>query len=211
MSFRLICLTLVLQLACAGASQAQRKPKKQTSPVDSGKILDGVYQNRNFAFTYKIPFGWVDRTDDMRPGAAGGSSPPEGNEKTGEVLLAIFERPPLAAGDTVNSAVVITAESAASYPGLKTAADYFEPLTELTKSKGFTVVNEPYEVSVGMKRLVRGDFSKQLNQNLTMRQSSLVLLSQGYLVQFTFIGSSQDETDQLISRLTFSPTLRNQP
>jgi len=32
---------------------------------------------------------------------------------------------------------------------LKTAADYFGPLTELTTSKGFTVVNQPYLFTVG--------------------------------------------------------------
>ncbi len=193
------------------AHSASSKAHSKSKSGDLGSIRNGVYYNSQFSFTYKVPFGWVDRTEDMRPAAAGDSSQPSGNEKAGEVLLAMFERPPLAAGATVNSAVVITAESAASYPGLKTAADYFDPLTELTKAKGFTVVNEPYEVSVGMKHLVRGDFSKQLNQNLTMWQSSLVLLSQGYVVQFTFIASSQQEADQLISGLTFSPTLRNKP
>ena len=70
-----------------------------------------------------IPYGWVERTKEMQ----------EGNDAAeGEVLLAIFERPPQAAGDTINSAAVIAAESAANYPGLKKAEDYLGPLTEAT-------------------------------------------------------------------------------
>ena len=69
-----------------------------------------------------------------------------------QVLLAVFERPPEAMGDTVNSAVVIASESEKSYPGLKSAVDYFGPLEEVTKSKGFQVTNQPYEFSVGAKK-----------------------------------------------------------
>ena len=55
----------------------------------------------------------------------------------------MFERPPGAPGDTINSAVVIVAESLADYHGIKTAADYFGPITELTEQRGFKVENEP--------------------------------------------------------------------
>ena len=118
------------------------------------------------------------------------------------VLLSSFERPPEAKGDTVNSAIVIAAESVASYPGLRNAADYFGPLTELTTSKGFKVVNEPSEVSVGSKQLVRGDFSKDMG-TLTMYQASLVALEKGYVLSFTFLAGSEDDADALIDGLSF--------
>ena len=118
------------------------------------------------------------------------------------VLLSAFERPPEAAGDTVNSAVLIAAESVSSYPGLKAAEDYFRPLTEVATSRGFKVANEPYEVELGARRLVRSDFSKELGK-LTMYQASLVTREKAYVVSFTFIGSSQDEVEQLIEGLQF--------
>ena len=155
---------------------------------------DGVYRNPFFGFSYKAPYGWVDRTQDMQEGSEPGKS---------MVLLAMFERPPQAAGDTVNSAVIIAAETVASYPGLKTAADYFEPLSELTTSKGFKAVNEPYEYSVGAKRLVRGDFSKEMGK-LTMRQTSLVALQKSYVLSFSFVAGSSEEVDQLIEKLVFA-------
>jgi hypothetical protein len=108
-------------------------------------------------------------------------------------------------GDTVNSAVVIAAESAASYPGLKTAADYIGPLTELTTSKGFKADGDPSEVSMGSTRLVRLDFTRELGK-LTMHQSSLVLLRNKFVLSFTFLAGSTDEIEELIEKLTFDAT-----
>jgi len=118
------------------------------------------------------------------------------------VLLAVFERPPEATGSTINSAIVIAAEKTSQYSELKTAADYFGPITELATAKGFTVVNEPYDFPVGTKQLVRGDFSKPRG-SLTMVQSSLVMLEKGYVVSFTFIGGSEDEVNGLVENLSF--------
>ena len=177
------------------SAQASSKPKaRQASSPDSGSLANGVYHNSSFAFSCKIPFGWVDRTAEMQEGSEPGKS---------QLLLAVFERPPEAKGDTVNSAVVIAAESVASYPGLKSAADYLGPLTELTTSKGFKVVDEPYEVSVGSRQLVRSDFSKDMGP-LTMYQASLVTLEKGYVLSFTFLGGNEDDVDQRIGGLSFS-------
>jgi len=174
-------------------SSSKAAARASIATPDAGAITDGVYRNPFFCFSYKIPYGWVERTNDMQ----------EGNEpQKSLVLLAFFQRPPEAAGDTVNSAVVIAAESISSYPGLKTAADYFEPMTELTTSKGFKIVNEPYQFPVGAKQLVRGDFSKVLG-TVTMRQASLVALEKGYVVSFTFIGGSEDEIAELVEKLSF--------
>jgi len=143
-----------------------------------------------------MPYGWVDRTKDLQ----------EGNEpQKGEVLLAIFERPPQAAGETINSAVVIATESAASYPGLKRAEDYLGPLTELTTSKGFKAAGDPLSVTIDSRQLVRADFSKPLNEKLTMHQSTLVLLTKAQIVSFTFLAGSEDAVNDLIARLSFTP------
>jgi hypothetical protein len=183
----------------AGESSSKPRAKQTPTPraavIDRGSVVDGVYRNPSFGFTYKIPFGWVERTDQVQED----SSDPA---KT-LVLLSVFERPPEATGDTINSAVVIAAEKISSYSGLKTAADYFGPLTELATAKGFKVDNEPYEFSVGAMQLVRGDFSNPRG-SLTMHQTSLVMLEKGYAVSFTFIGGSEDEVDQLIEKLSFA-------
>ena len=139
----------------------------------------------------------MDRTEQMRDPAA--------DTDKSLLLLAIFERPPEARGETVNSAVVITAESTSAYPGLKTAADYFGPLTDVTTGKGFTMVNEPYYSSIGTRKVVRGDFSRKIG-DVTMYQSSIVTLEKGYFVSFTLLGGSQDEVNELIERLQIGPS-----
>jgi len=174
----------------------------KTSTPDLGAVTGSTYRNTFFGFSYKIPFGWVERTEDMRD---------DGEEGKSLVLLAVFERPPEATGNTVNSAVVIAAESVSSYPGLKTAADYFGPLTEVTLSKGFKVVNAPFDFPGGANQLVRGDFSKEVG-TLTMHQSSVVMLKKGYVVSLTVIGGSEDEVDELLEKLSFaagSPSRKN--
>jgi hypothetical protein len=174
--------------------QAKHIPPPRTAVPDQGSVVDGTYRNPNFGFSYKIPFGWVERTKEMQQDPA--------HLSKSSVLLAIFERPPEATGNTINSAVVIAIEKLSSFSGLKTAADYFGPVTELATARGFKVVNEPYEFSVGAKPLVRGDFSKERG-SLTMYQSSLVMLEKGYAVSFTFIGGSEHEVEELIEKLSF--------
>ena len=117
-------------------------------------------------------------------------------------MLAVFERPPDAPGETINSAVVIAVENLASYPGLKTPADYFGPITEIAEQQGFKAEAGPYSFAVGAKQLVRGDFSK-MRGKLPMRQSSLVMIEKGNIISFTFIGGSEDEVEDLINSLNF--------
>jgi hypothetical protein len=110
-----------------------------------GPAVDGTLKCPRFAFTYKSPFGWVDRTDEMQGEDTGteAGKPQTGSATSGkpETLLAIFERPPGAPGDTINSAVVIAAESLSDYHGVKQASDYFGPISELAEQRGFKVVS----------------------------------------------------------------------
>lgn len=189
-------LLVVVLLACS--SQAQLKPKspQRSAPVsDSGSIINGVYRNPTFAFSYKIAYGWVDRTQEMAEDSNGDSK--------SVLLLAVFERPPVAPGDSINSAVVIAAEASSSYPDLKNEAQYFDLVSELAKSKDLKVVNEPYNFPLGATQLVRGDFSKPLG-SLTLHQSTIVMMQKGYFVSFTFVGGSEDEVDELIESLSFT-------
>jgi hypothetical protein len=203
MNCRRVIAILLLGFSLA-ESQTQRKP---AAPPASKPAEDAqLYRNTTFGFRFQIPYGWVDRTKDMREQEA--TDRPDAKEKAsnigkGEVLLAVFERPPEATGETINSAVVIAAESAAAYPGLKKAKDYLGPLTELTASKGFKAEGDPSVIEIDARQLVRVDFTKALNDKLTMHQATLILLTKGQIVSFTFIASSEDELDNLIDGLHF--------
>src|ERR1700687_2309034 len=199
-------------------AQTQRKTAPVATPAAKPVATRNedaqLYRNPTFGFRYRIPYGWVDRTQEMgNPDARSdvqtkdvptkGTREPDAAGKS-DLLLAAFERPPEATGDTINSAVVIASESAASYPGLKKAEDYLGPLTELATSKGFKAECEPYALEVESHHLLRADFIKPLNDKLTMRQCTLVLLAKGRIVSFTFIAGSEDELDDLMDGLHFS-------
>jgi hypothetical protein len=202
------CLFAVALLNPAGrAQQPSTQPPAQSKSsgnarsaiLDAGTISAEAYRNTSFGFTCKIPFGWVDRTNEMSQDSNGDSKA----TKQSILLLAVFEHPPEATGDSVNSAIVVAAEPTSSYPELQNAGQYFGPLTALTKSKGFRVVNEPYDFPVGATPLVRGDFAKPLG-NLTMHQSTLVMLAKGYVLSFTFISGREDELDEIVEGLNFA-------
>ena len=119
------------------------------------------------------------------------------------LLLSVFERPPEAPDRGVNSGVVIAAENASSYPGLKTPAEYLGPLAELATASGFKATADPYEFQAGGKQLVREDFAKQSGAS-TLHQTSLVMLQKNWIVSFTFIAASDDEIDALLENLNFA-------
>ena len=178
-------------------------------------MSNGLYRNKGLGFTCKIPEGWVLRTDEMNAeedarNKTGEENRDEVGRTTGgdcphncsKVLLAAFSRPPEAKGEDVNSSILIAAESADSYPGLKDALQYFEPLTEVAKAQGFVADEEPYEFAVGSKTVARGDFHKNVGTRV-MRQSTLAMLSHGYAVSITVIGGTEDEVEELIDGLEF--------
>jgi hypothetical protein len=173
-------------------ASSSRLPPQPKASLDPGAINAGIYRNSAFGFSYRIPFGWVDRTADMQDDSAAASQ--------SRVLLATFERPPEAPGDTINSAVVIAAEPIPA--GIRSAGEYFASLSSLTTAKGFQAEEEPHECLVGTARFVRGDFSKARG-TLTVRQTSLVVLQKGHAVSFTFISGSADEVNELIEKLSF--------
>jgi hypothetical protein len=189
------------------AKQVNKSASSSASPLSSGTVSAGVYRNPAFGFRCKIPAGWVLRTEEMNAREGGDAKADEDNKAIGagkaeRVLLAAFSRPPEARGEDVNGSIVIAAESAAAYPGLKDAAQYFGPVTEVAKAQGFGVEEEPYEFAVGTRTVVRADFQKNVGTRV-MRQSTLVVLAHGYAVSFTFIGGTEDEVEEWVGELSF--------
>jgi len=191
-------MVALISLSLTLTAQAQSKTAPAHATTQTAKSANNedaqLYRNTAFGFRYPIPYGWVDRTKEMQEGS---------DVKKAELLLAVFERPPEATGDTINSAVVFASESVASYPGLKKAEDYLGPLTELATSRGFKPDGEPYALEVESRQLLRADFTKSLSDKLIMRQCTLVMLAKGQIVSFTFIAGTEDELDDLMDGLHF--------
>jgi len=204
----------------SSVKQAKKPAASANSGIDDGVITNGVYRNKTLAISCKIPPGWVLRTDEMnapeekepeeekqaKDDTASAKPPaPPASSAGARVLLAAFSRPPEARAEDVNASILIAAESAASYTGLKDAAQYFGPLTEVAKAQGFTIDEDPYEFAVGTKTLVRGDFHKDVGTRV-MRQSTLAILAHGYAISVTVIGGTEDEVEELIDGLMLGPS-----
>ena len=216
-SFPFIALTLVASSILTSAfaqdsssatsrSHGSPKPRSSESALDSGSVSAGVYRNSTFGFTCKIPAGWVLRTDDMNAREDNAKTDEDrtaDSDRAGRVLLSAYSRPPEARAEDVNASILIAAESVTAYPGLKDAAQYFGPVTEVAKAQGFEVDEEPYAFAIGTKKVVRGDFEKDVGTRV-MRQSTMVVLARGYVVSFTFIGGTEDEVEELINGLSFA-------
>jgi hypothetical protein len=201
-----------------------KKPSPQDSTLDPGSITNGVYHNKSLALSCKIPPGWVLRTDELNARQKQEEDKQEEEKKSetnveqkpedkpasssgAKVLLAAFSRPPEARAEDVNSSILIAAESAASYPGLTEAAQYFFPLTEVAKAQGFVPDEDPYEIAIGTKTLPRADFHKDVGTRV-MHQSTLALLAHGYAISITVIGGTDDEVEDLIDGLSFTSTTK---
>ncbi len=189
---------------------AQRPATRGKQPLPACEPLSGqLLRCPKLRFSYKVPFGWVDRTDDMQESASAAVANSEKDrnqaktEGTGKTLLAAFERPPGTSGSDVNSAVIIAAEARSAYPQVKTPADYFGPLSEIAEQRGFKMDGDPYSFSAGARQVVRGDFTGGDEKN-RIRQTSLVVLDRTCILSFTFLGGSEDEIDGLIENLTFT-------
>jgi hypothetical protein len=208
-------LTAPAQTSSTSSSSSSAKHvQKPAAPadfgIDAGTVTSGIYRNKTLALACRVPEGWVLRTDEMTAGEEDSPAPaqppaPKASTASAKVLLAAFSRPPEARAEDVNSSILIAAETATSYPGLTDAAQYFGPLTEVAKAQGFTIDEDPYEISVGTKTLVRGDFHKDIGSRV-MHQSTLALLSHGYAVSITIIAGTEDGVEELIDGLTFIST-----
>src|SRR2546423_593994 len=123
--------TLQAQAPAHSSSSKSKQTRKAIpgadSPSELGTVSNGVYRNAAFGFTCKIPAGWVLRTEEMNA-RDDESAKNDTNAAAGRVLLAAFSRPPEARAEDVNGSILIAAESTASYPGLKDAAQYFGPV-----------------------------------------------------------------------------------
>ncbi|MGA7170549.1 MAG: hypothetical protein WBX08_15450 [Candidatus Sulfotelmatobacter sp.] len=209
----------------SSSSSPRHAQKTAATRPDAGSVSNGVYRNWGFGFACKIPAGWVLRTEEMNEQADGDEAPAkEGRaplDRTaagrcpnkrgcGRVLLAAFSRPPEARGEDVNSSILIVAENVDAYPGLKEAAQYLGPVTEIAHAQGFEVINEPYEFVVGTKTLARSDFQKDVETRV-MWQSTLVVLARGYALSFTFIGGNEDEAEELVEKLSFAVEAKPRP
>jgi hypothetical protein len=204
----------VVQLRAQSASPGSHADKSAAqASLEPGSVSNGAYRNKPLGLTCKIPDGWVFRTDQMnaeqeqergstKDSTSASKTEAQASSAGAKVLLAAFSRPPEAAGQEVNSSILIAAEPVSAYPGLQDPEQYVTPLSEVAEAQGFSRDRDPYEISIGPQTLVRADFHKDVGTRV-MRQSTLVMLSRGYAISITAIAGTQDGVEELLNGLDF--------
>src|SRR5690349_18582155 len=82
----LLAPVLWAQQPAPASSKSQARTK--SSAAEIGATSDGVYHNPSFGFSYKLPFGWVDRTREMQDDL----HPASNDAAKALLLLSVFER-----------------------------------------------------------------------------------------------------------------------
>lgn len=207
---------LIASLLASLVSPTQNSPSSAKHPpnppppnvLGPGSLSNNLYRNKALGLSYKMPEGWVLRTDELNAREEEPQPAPQhpaASSQRSTVLLAAFSRPPEAKGEDINSSILIAAEPVSSYPGLKEAIQYLALIAEVAKAQGFTQDEDPYEIAIGPKKLVRADFHKDVGTRV-MRQSTLAMLSHDYGVSITVIAGTEDDVEELIDALSFTGT-----
>ena len=84
--------------------------------------------------------------------------------------------------------------------------------TQLADLRGLALAALPRMLDEGSalfshKTLVRGDFHKSVGTRV-MRQSTMVMLAHGSVVSFTVIGGTDDQVEDLVDSLSFTPVAK---
>ena len=143
-----------------------------------------------FGFSYKLPFGWVDRTRQMQDDSADASK---------SLLLLAILKASGGAGETINSAVVIAAERPSAYSGMKTAADEFGQIGT-HHSQRFPGKRPAHDFHSGPAIWCAAISANRAAPSPCARAPWSCW--KRVTVSFTFIGGSEDEISELIEKLS---------
>lgn len=193
---------------------------EQTGMPDNGAVKDGVYTNTFFGFSFTYPKDWVvhgeatnqrikelgkERT--TQSGALSEASAEVMFRNTSQ-LLTVFRHPVGTPGIAINPAVLVFAESVAHAPGITSGREYWLNARVVMLKTGAQVLNaEPVEVVFSGRKFFRDDYSLEVN-GVHLTQATLVHITRGYALAFSFLGEDQKSVDEMVKTMeTFKFTV----
>ena len=198
-----VLIVLVLSLldhAVSAQSNQQEKldhsDASQGKQVAAGSTTDGNrYQSDYFDFTYSLPDGLVEGTEQYRSGirALPGAHP---NPDT-FILLHADERANGSA-DPIGG-ITIMVDRLSRYPKGATEKDYIHHLvTKAMTDKGDELLQEGEEVIVSGKKFFRADY-KVNSHPMSGYQTVMLTFQKGFALSWTFFAQSKTEVDSMTS------------
>ena len=195
--------------AAAGSVSSAAKLKP-----DSGSIVENLYTNDFFGFTFEFPKGWSDQGQaarnyltEMDEATISGADPTikamlEVAAKRKTILLSVFEHP---VGSPVqfNSGIVVIAEDASFVPGMKNGSDYILRMKAAIKASqaDWKILREPTDITFGGIIFSRMDLQHEDSPGIAIYQSFVSTILKGDALAFVFTSTKLARLETMIDTL----------
>jgi hypothetical protein len=181
-STRLLALLVVL----SASAFAWQNPTESTAVnPDEGHVSDGVYVNKFFGFSYRIPSGLVPQSTEFKEHRIDPSKPARKNFVL--FLAAVPVKP--------YRNVAINAMSASD---LNDGAAYLQKTAAVSKTIGLTVLNEPEPRTLAGKNFFRQDYYSPRGP---FYQTHVCTIYKGYALDFVISASNREDIEPLFDSL----------
>jgi hypothetical protein len=165
--------------------------QKGTFSPEASNVVGNVYSNSYFGFSYRIPTGMTSNLGTFRRRIKAGE-----HERTYVLLSAFSSVPPSKA----RPGVVIMADEASPYGGLKDGAAYLKRITGTMIAQGWSVSGRPSERAFGGKKFFRADYEK-LGGPFPVYEASVCTVLKGYALDFVFSSGSESGIESQVLSL----------
>ncbi len=186
----LLALFLIFSVgALQGTSQ-----KGNISP-DSGSLKEGVYRNEYFAFSYRVPKHLRVDTAYLKQRV---EQQTRGQLQTQTYTL-LYGREETILPKVIDT-VIVMADEAAYYGGLKDGNAYLRKWTQFYTQVGYEVLKESTETLFGGKRFFRADYKKPAFL-FPFYVTAVFTVWREYALGFIFTAGSRERVEKLVASL----------
>lgn len=162
---------------------------------ESGLVEKGTYGNSYFGLSYRPPQQLKINTDEYKRESKAGEQ--DKNRDKSYVLLSAHE---VTAKIKVRDGVVLVADDAANYGGLKDGSEYLRRMTRFYKSEGADVLHDSTPVTFAGHPFFRGDYRRAGLRQATY-MTAIATVRRGYALCFIFTSGSPEGIESLVGSL----------
>lgn len=184
-------------------------PGQQASIPSEGSVVNGVYTNRFFGFSYTYPKGWLVHGESLQAeverigkekivdsGALKAEEADRAMKQTFQLLTA--SRHPFGIAQT-NAVVQLIAEDVRDAPAVGDGKAYLLAMRAISAKAGAQFTRaEPTLITISGRKFFRDDQRMQIN-NGDIYQAMVMTVERGYALGFIFTTTDMSNLEELVS------------
>jgi hypothetical protein len=191
----------VVALAPGGNQQNNKSTHSDISrgkSVDAGFTTGGKsYHSDYFDFTYSLPDGFVEGTEQYRQGVL---KLPNVHPNADTFILFHCDKRPTPSADPT-AGITVMADRLSRYPKGATEKDYLHHfVTQSLKDNGDDLLQEGEEIDVSGKQFFRADY-KINGHPMSGYQTVILTFQRGFALSWTFIARSKADVDSMLTSM----------